>query len=105
MEWKQAGPPPARRSTRPPREDRDPASRPPTPLPLEPVGTPPPQGMAWPPPEGDPTICQLRETSDGGRSVLTKCGRLIILQKGESQFPHVSAWHGDVTCKRCKPDA
>lgn len=96
-----SGPPPLAGRSKPRREETA-AFRPPSPLPLEPVGAPPPQGMAWPPPQGDPTVCLVRETK--GRELTTKCGRYIKLPKGDPACKHASIWMQDVTCQRCNPE-
>lgn len=94
-----SGPPP-----RPASPDRGrgavPATPAPLPLPLAPRGTPPPPGTAWPPPDGDPTVCLMREIK--GRELITKCGRLIVLPKGDSMSKHATGWHTEVTCDRCR---
>jgi hypothetical protein len=105
IEWSSGPPPkaPPARSAPTPRAER--GLPPAVPLPYEPIGTPPPHGMAWPPPEGDPTVCLLKESENNGRRIITKCGRLLILQNRQDKIPHVSAWSSEVTCKRCAPDA
>jgi hypothetical protein len=97
--WRPAGPPPPAPTARRERPERPADHRPPSPLPLEPAGARPPDGSAWPPPEGDPTVCQLREMS--GRDLVTRCGRQLRLGEGETQSDHASVWQSDVTCPRC----
>ena len=62
----------------------------------EPKGPP---AQPWPPPEGDPRVCLLREMS--GRDLTTKCGKLLRLKAGETQSDHASIWHTRVTCGHC----
>jgi len=65
--------------------------------PVPPPDTVPPQ--PWPPPNGDPCICMLREMN--GRDITTKCGKLLRLKKDETQSDQATIWHTQVTCEHC----
>lgn len=93
------GPAPKSRPTRAPQE----VYRPPTPPTYVPTGTPPAPGTAWPPPEGDPTVCLVRDKNK--KEITTKCGRYIKVVGNTPEYMHASIWESNVTCKRCKPDA
>ena len=58
-----------------------------------------PPAQPWPPPDGDPRVCMLREMN--GRDITTKCGKLLRLKKDETQSNHASIWYTQVSCEQC----